>query len=248
VPALSHPRAARSLRPPCSVDDTAAAAKAAETAEEKKRKLAACKAFSSTHALRLPRLRQVFAKCLATTYFNRQEGFISQHEMAEVRSCAGRRGGGDATTRATPVASSSSCRPHCPPPPLQLFDIKPTAPEVVGIFKSYVLTDGEAERVGTVNAREVLLALSAFVGATVEQRVRFVFELFDFDGSGTLEVDELIAIMRANHLAADPEAAGRKLQTILPAGMHADDDLALDFDEFLALANRFPNVIFPQFT
>lgn len=234
----------------CRIDDGAIALKAAETAEEKKRKLAACKAFCATHALRLPRLRQVFAKCLATTYFNRQEGFISQHELAEVRcrSAHCRRAPRSPATAASDSASSP-VDSHSPPALrcLQLFDIKATAAEVVGIFKSYVLTDGEAERVGTINAREVLLALSAFVGATVEQRVRFVFELFDFDGSGTLEVDELTAIMRANHLAADPEAAVRKLQTILPAGKHADEELALDFDEFLGLANRFPNVIFPQF-
>jgi hypothetical protein len=95
--------------------------------------------------------------------------------------------------------------------------------------------------------RELLLALCGFSATTAEQRVRFVFDLFDSDASNTLSTAELTEVLKANHYSGDEEAARRKLAVVLRDSTRTGDvvDVNLSIGDFMALTKRFPNVFFP---
>ena len=53
---------------------------------------------------------------------------------------------------------------------------------------------------GDVDIKEFMLGLLNFAKATHEQRVDFIFHIFDDDDSGYLEQAELVEILMANHM------------------------------------------------
>ncbi|CAN0598855.1 unnamed protein product, partial [Ectocarpus sp. 12 AP-2014] len=71
-------------------------------------------------------------------------------------------------------------------------------------------------------------------------RTQFIFTLFDDDRSGFLSMDELVAVLKANHLAT-AKAVAKKAQTIMKQA-DADGSGTLTLDEFLVVAKKFPNL------
>lgn len=98
----------------------------------------------------------------------------------------------------------------------------------------------------TVNVRELLLALSGFSGCTRPQRINFCFYLFDVDGSGTISVAELLAVLKASNLASTTASMRTKAETILKT-VDKNESGTIDLEEFVVAMHRFPNVIFPDF-
>jgi Ca2+-binding EF-hand superfamily protein len=68
--------------------------------------------------------------------------------------------------------------------------------------------------------------------------------LFDEDRSNSIEENELIAILKANHMAGDPSAVQRKAQTIMRQADN-DGDGCITLEEFHVIAMKFPNVSGP---
>jgi Ca2+-binding EF-hand superfamily protein len=135
----------------------------------------------------------------------------------------------------------------------RLFEIDAsidTSPEAYELFESYVHSGPGASKLqqGKINLREVLLACCAFSYSTFQQRARFVFDMYDEDGSGTLSIPELVEIMKANHFSSDVEAAKRRLAVILRESKRtgeAVEKVDLSISDFMQLAKLFPNVVFP---
>jgi Ca2+-binding EF-hand superfamily protein len=100
---------------------------------------------------------------------------------------------------------------------------------------------------GKVNVRELLLALNNFTGCTKPQRVNFCFFLFDQDQSGEISTEELMMILQASHLSADVDAVRKKAASILTSADH-DGSGTVSLEEFIVIANRFPNILFPSYS
>lgn len=94
--------------------------------------------------------------------------------------------------------------------------------------------------------REILLGIINFMSNTDrQQRVQFCFDLFDDDHNGFITEDELINILKANHLTTH-EQVRKKAATIMK---QADDngDGRMSLDEFYVIAKKFPNLLFPPY-
>jgi Ca2+-binding EF-hand superfamily protein len=100
---------------------------------------------------------------------------------------------------------------------------------------------------GKVNARQLLLALSGFCGATRHQRVNFCFYLFDEDGSGEIDTGELAQILQAAHLASRLDAATKAKAATVLAQADKDGNGTIGLEEFIVLATRFPGLLLPDF-
>lgn len=103
----------------------------------------------------------------------------------------------------------------------------------------------------TVDVRDVLLGLVNFVGCTRPQRINFCFYLFDMDNSGTIDLEEIVLILKGAHLAGSTSYVRKKAETIL-AAVHSDDakgdgKQTIDLERFVIAASRFPNVLFPSY-
>jgi Ca2+-binding EF-hand superfamily protein len=91
----------------------------------------------------------------------------------------------------------------------ELLGLSPNATRPV--FAEVFDTDGN----GMVDAYETLGAICLCSGMTTVDKVRFIFQLFDFDGSGTIVEDECTILMRSvihsaqkmDGMSAEPELA-----------------------------------------
>lgn len=126
----------------------------------------------------------------------------------------------------------------------QLFNAEPTG-ETRKLFQAFAETGGGVHD-GLVNVRTFLLGLNNFSGADKLQKTHFAFHLFDVDRSGQIDENELIAILKANHLASDETSVQRKARTILKQA-DKDGDGEVSLEEFVVIAQKFPNILFPAF-
>mmetsp|Transcript_43569 Transcript_43569/g.69676 ORF Transcript_43569/g.69676 Transcript_43569/m.69676 type:complete len:138 (-) Transcript_43569:39-452(-) len=113
------------------------------------------------------------------------------------------------------------------------------APEVETIFQCF-----DKEKCGQVDIREFMIALSNFTGAGKDEKLKFAFMIFDEDGNGVITKQELIKILKANHMASSEKEVARKADTIM-AQADKDGDGVVSFDEFVVVSKRFPNILFP---
>ncbi|CAM9228565.1 unnamed protein product [Pylaiella littoralis] len=116
------------------------------------------------------------------------------------------------------------------------------------LFQLYALAGTGDDPDHTINTqkvdiREFFLGMANFVEWSLEPRTQFIFTLFDEDRSGFLSMDELVAVLKANHLAT-AKAVSKKAQTIMKQA-DADGSGTLTLDEFLVVAKKFPNLLFP---
>lgn len=122
-----------------------------------------------------------------------------------------------------------------------LFEVEPTG-EYRRLFALYT-PDGQSD--DGADLREILLSVVNFVGGVDrKQRVQFCFEIFDDDHNGFITEDELVNILKANHMTTEAQVK-KKAQTILK---QADDngDGKMSLDEFYVIAKKFPNLLFPS--
>ena len=77
-----------------------------------------------------------------------------------------------------------------------------------------------------------------------EEVLRFCFECFDKDGSGTIDEKEFIDLCRTVNNAA-PLFPGNFGEAV--AQFDTNDDGLIDFAEFLELDRRYPLILFPAF-
>ena len=69
--------------------------------------------------------------------------------------------------------------------------------------------------------------------------------LCDEDGTGSITHQELVLILRANHMAKSEAEVTRKAETII-AQCDKCNDGTITFDEFVVVSRKFPNILFPQ--
>ena len=130
-----------------------------------------------------------------------------------------------------------------------------------GLFESYIEEgDPTAKRVfacfdkaqtGAIDLREFLLALAYFTGASKDECLKLAFVVFDEEGIGALGQDELVRMLRANHLAFSMQEMVRKVETILvqtaekPTGGEGGGGAkSASYEELVAIDKKFPHLIF----
>ena len=94
--------------------------------------------------------------------------------------------------------------------------------------------------------RELLLSLSAFVGASREQRLLLCFELLDADGDGRLSRGELAEVLASQHLLGDAAWIAKKTDDVM-ALVDADRSGLIELGEFRQLALQFGSLLLPEY-
>lgn len=103
------------------------------------------------------------------------------------------------------------------------------------------------DKTGRIDVREFMIALSNFSGAEKDEKLKFAFMVFDEDGNGVITRQELLKILKANHMASNESEVARKADTIMSQG-DKDGDGVISFDEFVIVSKKFPNILFPAYT
>ncbi|EQC38545.1 hypothetical protein SDRG_04251 [Saprolegnia diclina VS20] len=122
---------------------------------------------------------------------------------------------------------------------IMLVDPSPQCEKLFQLFDN--------DKVGRIDVREFMISLSNFTGAEKEEKLKFAFMIFDEDGNGVLTKQELMRILKANHMASNESEVARKADTIMSQG-DKDGDGVISFDEFALVSKKFPNILFPAYT
>ena len=121
-------------------------------------------------------------------------------------------------------------------------DDKDPSVELLEAFKLF-----DKDKAGQIDVREFMIGLSNFTGAGKEEKLKFAFMVFDEDGNGVITKQELIKILKANHMASSDKEVMRKAETIM-AQADKDGDGVVSFDEFVIVSKKFPNILFPAYS
>eukprot|EP01029_Cantina_marsupialis_P026351 TRINITY_DN705_c0_g1_i2.p1 TRINITY_DN705_c0_g1~~TRINITY_DN705_c0_g1_i2.p1 ORF type:complete len:247 (+),score=86.30 TRINITY_DN705_c0_g1_i2:894-1634(+) len=113
------------------------------------------------------------------------------------------------------------------------------APETQKMFSMF-----DKDGSGLIDVKEFMIGLSNFSGAGKEEKLKFAFMVFDEDGNGVITQEELVKILKANHMASSEREVLRKAETIM-AQADKDGDGVISFEEFQIISNKFPNILFP---
>jgi len=98
---------------------------------------------------------------------------------------------------------------------------------------------------GHVDLRELLVSLSNFTNASRSDKLQFSFMIFDGDGYGVITKEELVRILKANHMASSADEVAKKAAVIMAQADKSGDGV-ISFDDFTAVSQKFPNILFPK--
>jgi len=104
---------------------------------------------------------------------------------------------------------------------------------------------------GNLSYSEFFLSLWNFCTLTHETLVKFAFDLYDLDGSGSLTIDEIFEMVKMMHPSRDEKYAKRQTNLLMEImdrgpGMEAGDG-DVTFKEFFGAHRKLGTVIFPAF-
>ena len=122
----------------------------------------------------------------------------------------------------------------------EIMQIDP-APQVEKLFQMF-----DRDRSGQIDVREFLIGLSNFTGAGKDDKLKFAFMVFDEDGNGVITKQELVKILKANHMATNESEVARKAETIMSQA-DKEGDGVVSFDDFVIVSKKFPNILFPAY-
>jgi serine/threonine-protein phosphatase 2B regulatory subunit len=104
----------------------------------------------------------------------------------------------------------------------------------------------DTDKSGTIDLKEFVVGLSNVGTAAREDKVKFAFQVFDLDGSGTIDADELKKIVKATNMASAKQL-DRKTEWLMKQ-CDTDGDGNISYEEFVNLAKKFPNIVFPAYS
>lgn len=123
----------------------------------------------------------------------------------------------------------------------EIMQVDPS-PQCEKVFQLF-----DNDKTGRIDVREFMIALSNFSGAEKDEKLKFAFLVFDEDGNGVITRQELMKILKANHMATSEAEVARKADTVMSQG-DKDGDGVISFDEFAVVSKKFPNILFPAYT
>lgn len=123
----------------------------------------------------------------------------------------------------------------------EILQVDPS-PQTEKLFQMF-----DKNQSGQIDVREFLIGLSNFTGAGKDDKLKFAFMVFDEDGNGVITKQELVKILKANHMATADAEVARKAETIMSQA-DKDGDGVISFDEFVIVSKKFPNILFPAYS
>ncbi|KAF4654585.1 hypothetical protein FOL47_009903 [Perkinsus chesapeaki] len=116
--------------------------------------------------------------------------------------------------------------------------------QMEGIFKII-----DTDQSGSVDVREFLIGICNFTDITGIDKVKFAFMLFDEDGSGYIDKEELVKIIRANlagsHGPKMPQLERRLRAVFTAAGPNAAREQKLRLQDLINVCRSNPGLLFP---
>ena len=104
----------------------------------------------------------------------------------------------------------------------------------------------DTDKTGLIDLKEFVVGLSNVGTEARENKVKFAFQVFDLDGSGSIDADELRKIVKATNMASEKQLT-RKVEWLMKQ-CDTDGDGMISHDEFVNLSKKFPNIVFPAYS
>ena len=104
----------------------------------------------------------------------------------------------------------------------------------------------DTDKTGLIDLKEFVVGLSNVGTEARENKVKFAFKVFDLDGSGSIDADELRKIVKATNMASEKQLT-RKVEWLMKQ-CDTDGDGMISYDEFVNLSKKFPNIVFPAYS
>jgi serine/threonine-protein phosphatase 2B regulatory subunit len=104
----------------------------------------------------------------------------------------------------------------------------------------------DTDKTGLIDLKEFVVGLSNVGTEARENKVKFAFQVFDLDGSGSIDADELRKIVKATNMASEKQLT-RKVEWLMKQ-CDTDGDGMISYDEFVNLSKKFPNIVFPAYS
>ncbi|KAH8151486.1 uncharacterized protein LAJ45_04691 [Morchella importuna] len=121
-----------------------------------------------------------------------------------------------------------------------LFERKELQQWYKGFLKDYyVFNVFDADRSGTIDFKEFIVALSVTSRGSLEDKLNWAFQLYDIDGDGEISYDEMLQIVEAIYkmvgsmvkLPEDEDTPQKRVAKIFKM-MDKDENGSLTLDEF----------------
>eukprot|EP01084_Bolivina_argentea_P145913 255629_1 len=95
-----------------------------------------------------------------------------------------------------------------------------------------------------IDYRYFLISLVSMLSPSLEMKIKFTFDVFDIDGNGLIDREELTAVVSATQLLR-----GKQLIERVDKIMHladSDGNEELDYNEFAVCCRRYQSLLFPR--
>eukprot|EP00924_Labyrinthula_sp_SR-Ha-C_P006265 augustus_masked-scaffold_31-processed-gene-1.10-mRNA-1 protein AED:0.04 eAED:0.04 QI:0/-1/0/1/-1/1/1/0/413 len=113
-----------------------------------------------------------------------------------------------------------------------------STPELEKLFELF-------QKHSKIDIREFVISLINVSVATKDERLKFGFLVFDEDGNNVITKEELVRILKANHMAGSEDEVKKKASTIM-AQADKNGDGVINFEEFVLVSKKFPNILWPR--
>eukprot|EP01083_Nonionella_stella_P155580 502740_1 len=108
----------------------------------------------------------------------------------------------------------------------------------------FALFEHETFGAECIDYRFFLISLVSMLAPNLEMKIKFTFDVFDIDGNGLIDKQELTAVVAATQLLKG-KALTERVDKIMNLA-DADGNQELDFEEFAVCCRRYQSLLFPK--
>eukprot|EP00275_Glaucocystis_incrassata_P001725 EC123801.1.p1 GENE.EC123801.1~~EC123801.1.p1 ORF type:complete len:193 (+),score=26.33 EC123801.1:88-666(+) len=118
-------------------------------------------------------------------------------------------------------------------------------PESLFVDRMFSLFDENGDEM--INFQEFLLGLSVFCPkGSFDERLKFSFKIYDFDGDGRISRDELMKMLEAGLIENHMNLTQEQIDALVDATFNeadSDGDGKIDFEEYKGMVMKHPSMI-----